>query len=67
MQQNRAVVHWNTELLFEVAIHPHIVVANEHRDGDASVGKFGQLSQQAGVAFGNNRLIFKPEIKQITQ
>ena len=59
-------VELDAQLVVEVAKAPQVVVADEHVDGDAGIGKLGQLALDAGEAPGNHGLVLEPEVEQVT-
>ena len=58
-------VELDAQLVVEIAEAPQVVVADEQMDGDAAIGKLGQLALDAGKPFGNHRFVFEPEVEQV--
>lgn len=57
----------DTQFLWKIIKHPHVVIAGKHLDIDASVAQFGQLSQKPDVTAGRKMPVLKPIIKQVTE
>ena len=55
------------ELFGEVALHPHVVVADKVVDFDPHIGQFAEFAEDAAVALRDGLPVFKPEVKNIAQ
>ena len=57
----------NATFLLQVIAHPKVVVADKEMHLYAHVREFGNLTQEARVALGYDKLILVPEVKHISQ
>ena len=54
-------------LFYEIVFHPKVMIARKIVYFYAKVGEFGDFAQESGVALGNYRLIFMPEVEHIAK
>src|SRR5580658_678500 len=59
------MIDGDIQFLFEIAAHPHVMIAGEKMDRDTTVGDLRQLSQNAGISFGDHGSVLVPEIEQV--
>jgi hypothetical protein len=63
----RIVKNRNIQFLFEIIVHPKIMVPNEEIYRDSAITNFSQLSQSPHESFRHYMFILEPEIKQIPE
>ena len=51
---------------WEIVENPNIMVSSEKMDRDTAVGDFGQFTQESGESAGHHRLVFEPEVENVT-
>jgi hypothetical protein len=61
------MVNRDVEFFVKIIVHPQVVIAHKKVDGDTAVPYFGEFTEYAYKALGHHVLVFKPEVKQITQ
>ena len=60
-------MQYHAAFTLQIAERPDIVVSYEIVYLDAAIRKLGYLSQETGVAFGNDILKLLPVVKHVTQ
>ncbi len=60
------MVDRDVQFFLEISAHPHVMIAGKEMNGDTRIRDRGQLPQNAGIAFGNDRPVFVPEVEEVT-
>ena len=55
----------NATLLLQIVATPHVVIADEEVDLNATIRELGQLAQHAHESFGDYPAIFKPKVEDV--
>jgi hypothetical protein len=58
---------YKTTLFCQIICHPHIVVPGEKMNRNSGISNAGESAQETSESPGDNKLIFPPEIEDITQ
>src|SRR5665213_3543765 len=66
-KSSRLMKNFDIKLLFEIAIHPHIMIANKKFYDNTIIRKLGKFPQNSYKSFRNHFFVFVPEIKKITK
>ena len=67
LHRHRLGVQRHAAFLHQVIAAPDVVVARKEVHLHAPVGQFAELPEKTGVATGHHRLVFIPEIKDVSQ
>ena len=66
-KKTRLAMNNHSTLLLEIIETPHIMITCKEMHLHPSVGKFGHLAKETGIAFGHCIAEFIPEVKHIAE
>jgi hypothetical protein len=61
-----AAVYRDIQFLWEVVIHPQVVVAYKEEDRQSTIAKLSELAQYTYKTAGNHRLVLEPKVKEVS-